>query len=222
MSDSGPRVDVVSKSLIRKSLRPGITKEQSKNYCLGIPEWCPCCMESNSKQGAKSLQLKRPRREQKSDKNGKRSKEVDQENHEVASKADERFSFDTTANELDAFKEGECPLNTTKNTEWALKNFEEWRVARNRNYTSEQCPPEVLKSQDFEEVCDWLCKFVAETRKADGTQYTPRSLKMLLMGIQRHLRKLHPKVEISLFSDSVFRPLKMFVILCLSVYTVAG
>jgi len=117
-------------------------------------------------------------------------------------------SFDTTVKELDAFKQGECPLNTTKNTEWALKNFEEWRVARNRNYTSEQCPPEMLKSQDFEEVCDWLCKFAAETCKADGTQYTPRRLKMLLIGIQRHLRKLHPKVEISLFSDSVFRPLK--------------
>jgi len=35
-------------------------------------------------------------------------------------KSADRFLFDVTCEELDAFKEGECPINTTKNTdhEW--------------------------------------------------------------------------------------------------------
>jgi len=50
-----------------------------------------------------------------SDENCKRSKES---NHEVVEKSADRFLFDVTCKELDAFKEGEYPINTTKNTEW--------------------------------------------------------------------------------------------------------
>ena len=32
-------------------------------------------------------------------------------------KPTERYRFDITCEELDAFKEGECPVNTAKNTE---------------------------------------------------------------------------------------------------------
>ena len=54
------------------------------------------------------------------------------------------YRFDITCEELDAFKEGECPVNMAKNTEWALKNFEEWRIARSRKYYTEQCPLRIL------------------------------------------------------------------------------
>jgi len=169
-------------------------------------------MEKESTRGSKSLQLKRPRRT-KADENCKEFNDaecevVQKRQCEAVQNPTERYSFDVTCEELDAFKEGECPANTAKNTEWALKNFEEWRKARNGKYSTEQCPPNVLASQDFDELCDWLCKFVAETRKADGSQYTPRSLKMLLSAIQRHLRKINPKIQINIFQDPVFRPLK--------------
>ena len=212
MSDGQPRAEVVSKSLIRTSLRPGITEEGVKKFCLGIPGWCSCCeepMEKDSKRAPKSLQLKRTRQTKVSNENCRRSKESNSEyNEEEVEISEDKFSFDVTCEELDAFKEGECPANTMKNTEWALKNFEEWRVARNRRYSSEHCPPEVLASKNFEEICEWLCKYVAETRKADSSQYTPRSFKMLLSAIQRHLRKINPKIQINIFQDPVFRPLK--------------
>ena len=35
--------DVVSDSLIATSSKPGIPKEYYKNFCLGLPDWCPCC-----------------------------------------------------------------------------------------------------------------------------------------------------------------------------------
>ena len=33
------------------------------------------------------------------------------------------FSFDTTMEDLESFKEGHCPSNTVKNNEWALRTF---------------------------------------------------------------------------------------------------
>ena len=36
---------------------------------------------------------------------------------------------------------------------------------------------------------------------------THRNLQLLLAGLQRHLRKIHPDKEINLFSDPRFQPL---------------
>ena len=47
----------------------------------------------------------------------------------------ERFQFDScSVDELQKFKEGECPENTAKNNDWALRNFHAWRVARNEKH----------------------------------------------------------------------------------------
>ena len=43
----------------------------------------------------------------------------------------ERFSFNIGEDDFESFKIGECPANTAKSTEWAMKNFEMWRIARN-------------------------------------------------------------------------------------------
>ena len=154
MSDGQPHAEVVSKPLIWTSLRPEIIKEGANKYCLGFPGWCPCCeepMEKDSKRASK--QLKQPRQTMVSNENRKRLKESNSEYNEEVETSKERFSFGVTCEERNAFKEGECPANTMKNTEWALNNFEEWRVARNWRY-SVQCPPEVLASKNFEEMCE--------------------------------------------------------------------
>ena len=57
----------------------------------------------------------------------------------------DRFSFDTTVDELEKLMEGECPANTAKNNEcqWAYNNFESWRTARNKRYPKMLCPEDV-------------------------------------------------------------------------------
>ena len=45
-------------------------------------------------------------------------------------------------------------------------------------------------------------------RKADGTEYTPRSLYLILAELQWHIRKLRPTETFNLFHDPVFHPLK--------------
>ena len=57
-------------------------------------------------------------------------------------------------------------------------------------------------------ACEWLCKFVTEVRKSDGSEYTPRSIYLLLAGLQRSIRKFHPKEEINIFSNHEFKSLK--------------
>ena len=52
----------------------------------------------------------------------------------------ERFSFDIGEDGFESFKIGECLANTAKSTEWAMKNFEMWRIARNAKFVNDQCP----------------------------------------------------------------------------------
>ena len=56
-------------------------------------------------------------------------------------------------------------------------------------------------------ACEWLCKFVSEVCKSDGSEYTPQSIYLLLAGLQKSIRS-HPKEEINVFSDHEFKLLK--------------
>ena len=198
------------------------TTAESRNYCLGLPGWCPCidsCVESlreslmepeilnnatvlsdNSAANATittslpsgdnsaftagstgiieqgtaeshqrtllSLSLKRP--------HGKRvASDGDSEN--LSSKkplkntgkavkvgVEERFSFDIGKDDFESFiRKGSAQLILQKALhEWAMKNFEMWRIARNAKFVNDQCPENWYA--DKENLCGWLCRFVAE------------------------------------------------------------
>ena len=217
---------IVSPSLIVKN-KP--TKHYQEDFCLGIPGWCPCsdcasfsldsipCLQD---QGSHSTSMETRKKGLKwkrtEDLKGKATDgstdiiedvfasdidkiEMDAEKENIC----DRFSFDTTVDELEKLMEGECPANTAKNTEWA---YNTWRTARNKRYPKMRCPEDVFSSKEV--ACEWLCKYVTETRKADGSEYIPRSLYLLLAGIQRYVRKLYPKIKFNLFSDHEFKSLK--------------
>ena len=129
-------------------------------------------------------------------------------NAKKTKESDERFSFDLTIDDLTSFQKGESTANTPKSTEWANKNFQSWRIARNKRYPTEQCPANILNFTDCGKLCEWLCKFISETRKSDGSEYTPRSLYLLLSGIQRKIKSYHPEEEINIFQEPIFKPLK--------------
>ena len=117
------------------------------------------------------------------------------------------FLMRVLIDELVDFQKVECLENTARSTEWACRNFDSWRMVRNDKH-SEKCPDYILESADRAVLCEWLCKYISETRKADGTEYTPHSLYLLLSGIQRKIRCNHPIEEISIFNDPAFKPLK--------------
>ena len=126
---------------------------------------------------------------------------------------DDCFSFDATVDELENLMEGECLANMAKNTDWAYNNFESWHTTRNQRFPEARCPDNVFSSKEV--ACEWLCKYITETRKAYETEYTPRSLYLLLSGIQWYVRKVNPKMQFNLFSDQEYKPLRN---LCDSVF----
>ncbi len=87
---------------------------------------------------------------------------------------------------------GYKPPNTSKNTKWALKNFEEWRMARNSSVPNDDVPPSLLTGQNPIQLNKWLSRFVIETRKNKGKQYPPSTIHQLLTGILRHMGESNP------------------------------
>ena len=83
-----------------------------------------------------------------------------------------------------------------------------WRSARIERYPVEQCGSNVFSEAESKELCDWLWKYITDTHKVDGTEYTPQTLYLLLAGIQRHIRKMYPSKSINMFQDVEFISLK--------------
>ena len=81
-----------------------------------------------------------------------------------------RFASSLTANDREMRKvcEGFTPQNTTKNTDWALRVFQEWEKQRN----GDQCNSDLLEHPSAEKLNCWLSCFVAECRRVDGQPYS--------------------------------------------------
>ena len=180
---------------------------ESRNYWLGLPDWCPCinctvkmtssssvtiiddksdevtqCKNTEmvySKQlNSRPLSLNRCRKRVPSEDCSENPTAVTGSNKPqkcTAGVPEEWFSFNIGEDDLETFKKGECPANTTKSMEWSMKNFELWRIARNAKFR-DQCPERWF--EDKENLLD-------ETWKADEGECTPRSVYLLLAGLQQ-------------------------------------
>ena len=86
---------------------------------------------------------------------------------------DERFAKAKTSTEVADITKGYVPPNTAKNTTWALRVFEEWRTARNKNST-EVCDANLFDSPNVyntDSLNFWIPRFVAEVRRQDSTLF---------------------------------------------------
>ena len=91
-------------------------------------------------------------------------------------------------------------LKTEASTQWAIKNIEFWARSRASSST-EVVPIDLLQSHDAQLVCKWLCCFVLETRKTDGSAYPPASL------VNCELQRNEAPFSVLDKSDSRFRDL---------------
>ena len=64
---------------------------------------------------------------------------------------------------------------------WAKNNFDAWTRSRQR-LGGECIPDRLLESYDANLVYKWLCCFVTEMRKTDGSVYPPATLKSIISG----------------------------------------
>ena len=104
-----------------------------------------------------------------------------------------RFGPPVSSTDISALHESAVPLNTKKNTTWAVGVWNDWSAFRNSR-DPKDVPPCLLTIQTSE-LNDWLCKFVMEVRRKDGNFYPPNTLHQLCCGILRYLRQVKPSLD---------------------------
>ena len=62
-----------------------------------------------------------------------------------------------------------------------------WKEARNEKYPENLVPEDLFSCSDPATLNTQLSRFVAETRKANGEPYPPKTVHQLLCGILRHM-----------------------------------
>ena len=191
--------------------------------CLGIPEWCPCCNEPSGKEPSpkkKRLSLQAPKAKATNESCDKENDEPDlaepspkkkrlslKMRPKLTKATKERYDFSMSDDDFDQHRKGYCPKNTQISTDWAVRNFHQWREARNAEMPSDSCPSDILLSDCVVDLDHWLCRYVTETRKADGSEYPPRTLHQLLVGLQRYIR-IRKRSDVSLLQGADFRGLQ--------------
>ena len=116
----------------------------------------------------------------------------------------DRFNFCVDDEELKEAMKTYTGKNTAINNKWALKNFMDWFNARRESLSFEEKRQalEVLLTDDPSELCDTLILYVKQTRKADGSEYTPKTLYLLLASLQWQIRLNKGRASaINMFSD---------------------
>ena len=66
----------------------------------------------------------------------------------ASDRAPPRFSDFVSDDELSTLSKGLIPANTSRNTKWVLKTFEEWRNARNLNFPQNPVPENLFLCTD--------------------------------------------------------------------------
>ena len=119
-----------------------------------------------------------------------------------------RFGSQKSEARMMEISKGFIPSNTKKSTEWATRVWHEWMLERNAT-NEEKCPADLLQNPTSEKLNYWLCRFAAEVRKKDGLLYPPRSIHLILAGIQRTVLEVSPNLP-KFFnqSDNTFRDLR--------------
>ena len=107
---------------------------------------------------------------------------------------DARFGPLVTQSQITAVQNSGVPVNTKKNTSWAVNVWTEWADYR-RHRCPTECPPHLLTIQACE-LNDWLCRFVLEVRRKDGKPYPPNTLHQLCCGILCYLREVKPVLDL--------------------------
>ena len=101
------------------------------------------------------------------------------------------FANPVSNEQVSSYTKGVINDNTDKSTKWAVNAFTTWVRQRNKTCStySEQCPEDLLSNKPTAEALNqWLCQFMLELRKGDGTPYPAKSLYQILFGLYRHAK----------------------------------
>ena len=102
-----------------------------------------------------------------------------------------RFANPVSEEQMSSYAKGVINDNTDESTKWAVNAFTAWVHERNKSCTtySQRCPEDLLTNKPTAENLNlWLCRFMLEVRKGDGTPYPAKSLYQILCGLYRRAK----------------------------------
>ena len=99
------------------------------------------------------------------------------------------------------------PVKTRAQTNWCISVWKEWAQDRLKGAKDPGELPFKLDT-DFtkmlpEDMNFWLCRFIVEARKRDGTEYLPNTLYQICCGLGRAL-KVAERADVKIFDDTKF------------------
>ena len=96
-----------------------------------------------------------------------------------------RFSF-TTLKDVQEGQKVVVPEITHGAIQWSLHVLQTWQSQRNETFPEEQCPEDILRTDNAGTVSYCLCYFCKEARKANGEAHTPHAISQILAGLLRY------------------------------------
>ena len=115
-----------------------------------------------------------------------------------------RFAAPKTNEDVDTAVATRVPKNTQTDTKYCVELWRKWSAFRNSIVDLEKVPEDIEAiASNVDHLQYWLCCFVLEVRKKDGSEYPPNTIHRLCCGLLRHTRQAgHP--EINIFKDTAF------------------
>ena len=110
------------------------------------------------------------------------------------------FAKPVSSKEVDEAIQGGVPKKTQEDSIYCANLWKEWVIHRAKT-TGVVIPH--LKDIKVEELQHWICAFVLEIRKKDGSAFIPNSLHHICAGIMRYLRG-NGMPEIDIFKQAGF------------------
>ena len=134
---------------------------------------------------------------------------------QIASMATARFRPPKTEEEEISLLSETAPKNTKYNTKWAVNVFTAWQNTRmNKTAQLETSGGNGLESTNVEDLSVplehmfadslnfWLCEFICEVAMQTGERYPPKTLYLLVCGINRHLGNVRGEKAFNILEKS--------------------
>ena len=112
-----------------------------------------------------------------------------------------RCSF-VNDDDFESLQAGYQPKTTLRSTDWAVNVYLAWEAERNAEH-QEQVPKDLLHGKNLQELAKWWGRFAVEVRKEDGNHYPPKTLQLLLCGLQRYVKTTH-RIQVNYMRDPEF------------------
>ena len=100
-----------------------------------------------------------------------------------------RFVSPLSKSEMDVVTKGFIP----ENTKTVPPGLCEFSMSGNRaSVVEEECPEKLLEVGEPKTMIVWLCRFVTELRKQNGSAYPPKTIHLIMSGLQWFVLETRP------------------------------